>query len=97
MRQLTGFQLVGNPILIEREHIGTWLNSYKPSKHRSKRLIKKLTRGQKYKRSLTEPIFITVPKKEVIRLGNMIIGHPEIINRLKEECKSNQEKGIGDE
>lgn len=83
-----GYKIIPSLALVDNVHIGTELNGYRGSPHRSKRLIKKLTRGTKqrrYRDRITTPLMEQVPRGEALIIGNTMYMHPAFIEQMKQE------------
>jgi hypothetical protein len=84
-----GIKIIESPLMVDRHHVGTWLNGYRASRHRSERIKKKLLRGTRKRRARVSAMIDVVPKREMYQLPTgEVVGHPatiaEVVRQMNE-------------
>lgn len=80
------YRIIESPLMVEEVHIGHWLNGYRASRNRSRRIWKKLVYGTRKRRARIWPMTETRPKMDAFMTpGGMIICHPVIAEKLRRE------------
>jgi hypothetical protein len=83
---LLGVKIIASPLMVDQVHVGTWLNGYRASRHRSRRVSKKLLRGSRKRQPIIGPMIESVPKREMYQLPTgEIVGHPATIAEVKRQ------------
>lgn len=85
---MLGTKIIVSPLLPSQSiiYIGHWLDSYRPSKHRSQRLIKKLTQGTR-----TKPSIVRKMQEErethAFQVGDTFVCSQKAFDAIKSETK----------
>lgn len=88
MMPFMGIKIVESLHLTECAYVADDLNGYKPSKHRSARVKKKLLCGTKKKPPLVRPIMEERPSSKMYQLPTgELVGHPDTIRAVTQEME----------
>lgn len=81
-----GVKIIESALMVDRIHVGTWLNGYQASRHRSERCKKKLLWGTRKRRPRVSAMIEVVPKREMYQLPTgELVGHPATIAEVRRQ------------